>query len=170
MPSTLKRTLCVVLFLATLAVSAVSAQESDVPTIAIENGFDSGYNLNLATPNIGSSWRLSLCIGLAQKIDAQFAFLIGDGTANFPAYRLLGLDYFIGPALGLSVYVGQETIPGTTVVVNAVTGMGMFLDVFSRTLPGALRTSLRIRADYLTPVTDVSKGLLRFGLAAIIGI
>ena len=140
---------------------AVSAAAQDIPTISVENGFDLGYNL---TSNLGSSFHIAVGVGLTDKLQAEFEFLSGD-TVNFPKYSLLGLNYAILPRLGACLTIGQNT---TGAAVN-VAGIGLYANLFQRNVQGSLQSGLRVRVDYIAPVTGFANGLVRIGTSVFVG-
>lgn len=131
------------------------------PTISIENGFDSGYNIN--SNNTGSSYRMAVGFGLTDNLQAEFSFLSG-GT-NFDSYTLLGLNYALLSKAGMTLFVGKDT-SGTTA---DVAGVGIWTLVFGRSVQGSLQTGLRIRVDYIAPVQNFNEGLVRVGMGVFVG-
>lgn len=167
----MRKRLGLALLAAMLIAAGAAAQAVDVPAIAIENGVDLGYNLNPAINNIGNGYRVAILIGVSERVQAGFHFITGDGV-GFASYRFLGLEYAIAPRLGASVYLGQQTTAlGGIGAGTATVGLGVNYALFSKILQGGLETSLKLRADYFMPTGgDEMNGLLRFGLAASIGL
>jgi hypothetical protein len=148
--------------LCTLAAASLAAQsESRSPIITIENGYDMGYHV--ATNTLGSAFRLGLGIGLTDNLQATFSFIANGIT--FDTYQLLGLDYSILPQLGVSVAVGQDSTAAT-----AVTAVGLYSTVLGRSVAGGLQTGLRVRLDYIAPVTGFQNGTVRIGVSALLGL
>jgi len=141
---------------------AVSAAAQDIPTISVENGFDLGYNL--ATNNIGSAFHISVAVGLTDRLQGEFDFVTGDGTANFQNYRLLGLNYAIVPRFGACVEVGQNITAAV-----AVAGIGLYANLFERNVQGSLQAGLKLRVDYIAPTTGFANGLVRIGTSVTVG-
>jgi hypothetical protein len=141
---------------------AAFAQAADVPMISLENGYSLGYSFSGSA--LGTAFDLTLGFGLSDKIQAQASFLQGDGGATvFHNYRLLGLAYSMMPKLGVTVLLGQDTT-----ATAAVVGLGLYSTLLSRDNAG-LRTTLKLRLDYIAPVTSYSTGIIRLGLAAGLG-
>lgn len=160
------------LLAAILIAAGAAAQAVDVPAVAIENGVDLGFNMDTAINNIGNAYRVAILVGVSDRVQAGFHFISGDGT-SFASYRFLGLDYTVLPRLGASVYLGQQTTAlGSIAAGTATVGLGANFALFSKTLQGGLETSLKMRADYFIPTSagNAMNGLLRFGLAASIGL
>jgi hypothetical protein len=153
--------LAIFLLLGILVATCAGAQA--IPTVALENGVELGYNLS--TNNVGSAFRISMCIGLTDKLQGEFSFISGDGV-NFQSYGLLELAYEIVPRIGATVSMGTQTTGGGPF---AVAGMGIYANLFGRSGQGSLQTGLRLRVDYLAPATAFQSGLIRMGVAANLG-
>jgi hypothetical protein len=156
-----KRFVFVVILCALAAANLPAQQEATAPTLTVENGFDMGYNV--ATNAVGTAFRMGLGIGLTSNLQATFSFIANGITFN--NYQLLGLDYSILPQLGVSLAVGQDT----TIPV-AVTAVGVYSTVLSRGAGGGLQTGLRVRLDYLAPVTGFQNGTVRIGISTLLGL
>jgi hypothetical protein len=154
--------LAAVLVLGTLVTLGAVAQ--GFPTVSIENGVEFGYNL--AANDLGSAFRISIGIGLTDKMQGEFAFISGDG-GNFPNYRLLSVSYEIIPRFGTTVSIGGQ-IPAAGPAVP-VAGIGIYGNLFGRSGQGSLQTGLKLRIGYLAPATAFQTGLIEMGVAATLG-
>lgn len=135
--------------------------EAAMPLITIENGYSAGFNVG--NSKIGNAFEIVLGLGLTDRIQAQTIFIQGDG-ANFDTYRLLGLAYGVLPRIGVITMMGLDTTAAASVA-----GLGLYSNLFTRNVAGSLQTGLRLKLDYIAPVTSFATGLLRFGLAAYVG-
>jgi hypothetical protein len=142
----------------------MGASAQGIPTVSIENGVELGYNL--ATNDVGSAFRISIGIGLTDKLQGEFSFVTGDG-GNFPNYRLLELAYEIVPRIGASVSIGSQ-IPAAGLTIP-VAGVGIYANLFGRSGQGSLQTGLKLRLDYLAQAAAFQTGLIRLGVAATLG-
>lgn len=142
------------------AVGFVSVAQ-DVPVFSVENGYSVGFDVNAS--NVGSSFDMTIGIGVSDKIQALVSFLPGDGSI-YDQYRLFGLSYSIFSKLGVSMLYGRNVTDAAPVA-----GVGLYSDVFGRDV-GGLSTAFRIKLDYLAKLSDYSDGLMRVGLAAVIGL
>jgi hypothetical protein len=152
------------LALACVLCMAGAAQASpkgvDVPLLAIENGYAMAYSIT--GNDFGTSFDLSIGIGVTDRIQLYFSNQPGDGGATFPVRRLFSLAYTIAPKIGISTYLGSSG-------GAAVTGIGLFSSVFEREV-GGLTTGLKLKLDYITPLTSFTGGLVSIDIVAAIGI
>jgi hypothetical protein len=146
--------------LALVAARGAAAQTDESPIIHFENGYQAGYSL--AHSDVGSALDFAIAFGLSDKLQAQVAFVQGD--AVFDSYRLLGLSYALSPKLGVTMEAGQGSATG------AVAGLGLYATLLSRNLSGSLQTDLKLKLNYLAPVSGFSNGIVCFGLAVGVGI
>ena len=80
---------------ALLAFSAAlaAAQDADNGILGIENGINFGFSLN--TSDIGSAQELGIHLTVANNTQAGFVIITGDGTANYPSFSMLRIQYFL---------------------------------------------------------------------------
>jgi hypothetical protein len=154
--------LAAVLVLGTLVTLGAFAQ--GFPTVSIENGVEFGYNL--LTNDVGSAFRISLGIGLSDKLQGSFSFISGD-AGNFQSFRLLELAYEIIPRFGATISMGSQTTGAGSPF--AVAGIGVYGNLFGRSGQGSLQTGLKLRLGYLAPATAFQSGLIEMGVAATLG-
>jgi len=159
--------LAVAALLAFSAAIAV-AQDADNGILGIENGINFGFSLN--TSDIGSAQELGIHLTVADNTQAGFVIITGDGTANYPSYSLLRLQYFLGPRIGLSVAVGKTGV-GAPPLPNIATGAGMFLNIFRRDFADTITALLKLKMEYLVDLTlGIDQGLISVGLSGKIGL
>jgi hypothetical protein len=137
---------------------------SDVPLISIENGYAFGYTLS--TSNFSSSLDFSIGLGLTDKLQFYFTTLPGDGlgTPVFPAFRLFGLAYSIAPKIGVATIIGRNTTANAEVV-----GLGIFSNLLQRDI-GDVSTALKLKLNYVAPMSDFTAGFVQTTISASIGI
>ena len=150
----------IVLALSLCCLAGFAFAASDVPTYSIENGYSVGYDIVAA--DVGSSFDITIGIGVTDNIQAQVSFMPGSGV--FDQYRLFGLSYSLLPKLGVTMAFGQNITDSAL-----VSSVGLYTDAFGRSV-GGLTTAFRIKLDYTAKFSDISDGLLRVGLAAVIGL
>jgi hypothetical protein len=145
-----------------LSAGAATAQENATPVVQMESGFVGGYAV--ATSTLGTAFRLGLGVAITDALRVNLSFI--NNQVTFRNYQLLSLDYSIIPLLGVSVSMGQDITN-----VLTVAGVGLYSTVLGNRASGGLQTGLRIRMDYLSPVTNgFQNGALLLGVSMLIGI
>ena len=139
----------------------IVAQVVEQPIFTIENGYSAGYNVGTST--IGSAFDITMGFGISENLQAQVSFIQGDGV-HFNNYRLFALAYAIAPKLGITTLVGMDTTAATSIA-----GIGLYSKLLTRVISGSLQTGLKLRLEYLAPVTNYSGGVIRLGLSAGLG-
>ncbi len=139
----------------------IAALAAEQPIFTIENGYSAGYNVG--TSNVGSAFDITMGFGISENLQAQVSFTQGDG-GSFANYRLFALAYAVAPKLGVTTLVGMNTTAATSVV-----GIGLYSNLLTRIITGSLQTGLRLKLDYIAPVTNYSGGVIRLGLSAALG-
>ena len=139
----------------------IAALAAEQPIFTIENGYSAGYNVG--TSNVGSAFDITMGFGISENLQAQVSFIQGDG-GSFANYRLFALAYAVAPKLGVTTLIGMNTTAATSVV-----GIGLYSNLLTRIITGSLQTGLRLKLDYIAPVTNYSGGVIRLGLSAALG-
>lgn len=151
-------------FSATFAV----AQDADNGILGIENGINFGFSLN--TSDIGSAQELGIHLTVADNTQAGFVIITGDGTANYPSFSMLRIQYFLNPVIGLSVSVGKTGV-GAPPLGNMATGAGMFLNIFRRDFADTITALLKLKMEYLVDLSlGIDQGLISVGISGKIGL
>ena len=164
----INRIVLAVAALLALSAAAAVAQVADNGILGIENGINFGYSLD--TSDIGSAQELGIHLTVADNTQAGFVIITGDGTANYPSYSMLRLQYFLGRRIGLSVSVGKTGV-GAPPLPNVATGAGMFLNIFRRDYADTITAVLKLKMEYLADLTlGIEHGLISVGIAGKIGL
>lgn len=151
----------VLVLVAFACLGAIAETTTSVPIIVVENGYSMGYNLD--TSEMGSAFDLAVDFGVSDAIQVQAIIIQGDAT-NVDNYRLLGLAYAVTPRIGVTTLMGLDTTASESVV-----GLGLYSNLLTRTVVGSLQTALKLKLDYIAPISSYDKGLLRIGLVAAVG-
>jgi len=139
----------------------IVALAAEQPILTIENGYSAGYNVG--TSKVGSAFDITMGFGMSENLQAQVSFIQGDGS-SFANYRLFALAYAVAPKLGVTTLVGMDTTAAASVV-----GIGLYSNLLTRVITGSLQTGLKLKLDYIAPVTNYSGGVIRLGLSAALG-
>jgi len=149
-----------------LAVGVRGASAQAVPTVAVQVGYDVGYNVGAS--DVGNAFDMSLNLGLTDSLQVGVTFLSGDG-AQFQSYRLLELSYAVMPKLGALVSIGSQTTGAGSPL--PVAGLGLYSNLLGKDVQGSLQTGLKLLVEYLAPIgTSFDSGTLRLGIVAWVGL
>jgi hypothetical protein len=166
----MKKTVILVILVALLVPSFVSAQEAgkaEHQLFGIETGFVAGYDMNADDTVTGREFRLFFT--LSESMELGFRTVDGilyDTTdVAYVGATLLDFAYFLSPTVSIDVLVGQSGAIAPLVAGGVDANLILFRsapdDVFS--------TSLKLKAGYLFDEDGIAEGTLNAGLIGSVG-